>query len=61
MSVRLILSEKWRAGSPSTAEIGPTAEVTMANSFASDSAEQVTREGIQIYGGYGYTTEFDIE
>jgi len=24
-------------------------------------AENVTSEGIQVHGGYGYTTEFDVE
>ena len=33
----------------------------MAKLFASDIAEEVTSEGIQIHGGYGYTTDFDVE
>ncbi|WP_254525895.1 acyl-CoA dehydrogenase family protein [Natrinema caseinilyticum] len=37
------------------------AEAAMAKLFASDIAEEVTSEGIQIHGGYGYTTEFDVE
>ncbi|AXR76273.1 acyl-CoA dehydrogenase family protein [Natrarchaeobaculum sulfurireducens] len=37
------------------------AEAAMAKLFASDIAEQVTSEGIQIHGGYGYTTDFDVE
>jgi alkylation response protein AidB-like acyl-CoA dehydrogenase len=37
------------------------AEAAMAKLFASDVAEEVTSEGIQIHGGYGYTTEFDVE
>ena len=38
-----------------------SAEAAMAKLFASEIAEEVTSEGIQIHGGYGYTTEFDVE
>ncbi len=37
------------------------AEAAMAKLFASEVAEEVTSEGIQIHGGYGYTTDFDVE
>ena len=37
------------------------AEAAMAKLFASEIAEEVTSEAIQIHGGYGYTTEFDVE
>lgn len=37
------------------------AEAAMAKLFTSDIAEEVTSEGIQIHGGYGYTTDFDVE
>lgn len=37
------------------------AQAAMAKLFATEIAEQVTSEGIQIHGGYGYTTEFDVE
>jgi len=37
------------------------AEAAMAKLFASEMAENVTSEGIQVHGGYGYTTEFDVE
>ena len=33
----------------------------MAKYFASESAVEVTNEAVQIHGGYGYTTEFDVE
>jgi alkylation response protein AidB-like acyl-CoA dehydrogenase len=36
-------------------------EAAMCKLFASDMAEQVTSEGLQIYGGAGYTTEYPIE
>jgi alkylation response protein AidB-like acyl-CoA dehydrogenase len=37
------------------------AQAAMAKLFATDIAEEVTSEGIQIHGGYGYTTDFDVE
>jgi alkylation response protein AidB-like acyl-CoA dehydrogenase len=37
------------------------AQAAMAKLFATDVAEEVTSEGIQIHGGYGYTTDFDVE
>ncbi len=33
----------------------------MAKLFASDVAMRVTREAIQVHGGYGYTTDYDVE
>ena len=36
-------------------------EASMAKYFASESAMFVTNEAIQIHGGYGYVTEFDVE
>ncbi|SEO71475.1 Acyl-CoA dehydrogenase [Halogranum amylolyticum] len=34
---------------------------SMAKYFASEAAVDVTNEAVQIYGGYGYTTDFDVE
>jgi alkylation response protein AidB-like acyl-CoA dehydrogenase len=36
-------------------------EASMAKLFASEMAEKVTSEGIQIHGGAGYTSEFPLE
>ncbi|MGM0592443.1 MAG: acyl-CoA dehydrogenase family protein [Halobacteriota archaeon] len=36
------------------------AEAAMAKLFASDIAETVTSEGVQLHGGYGYTNDFDV-
>lgn len=36
-------------------------EAAMAKLFASDMAERVTSEAIQIHGGAGYTTDFAVE
>ncbi|WP_458188517.1 acyl-CoA dehydrogenase family protein [Haladaptatus sp. NG-WS-4] len=34
---------------------------SMAKYFASESAVDITNEAVQIHGGYGYTTDFDVE
>ena len=36
-------------------------EASMCKLFASDMAERVTSDALQIYGGAGYTTEYPIE
>ncbi|NJM36144.1 MAG: acyl-CoA dehydrogenase, partial [Rhodomicrobium sp.] len=36
-------------------------EASMLKLFASEMAETVTSEGIQIHGGAGYTTDFAVE
>jgi alkylation response protein AidB-like acyl-CoA dehydrogenase len=36
-------------------------EASMAKLFASDMAEQVCSDAIQIHGGYGYVTDFPVE
>ena len=36
-------------------------ESAMAKLFASETAMQVTREAIQIHGGYGYVRDYDVE
>ncbi|MDI6733672.1 MAG: acyl-CoA dehydrogenase [Planctomycetota bacterium] len=36
-------------------------ESSMAKLFASEAAMRVTRNAIQILGGYGYTTEYEVE
>ncbi|MGB9965203.1 acyl-CoA dehydrogenase family protein [Halobacterium hubeiense] len=37
------------------------AAAAKAKYFASEAAVDVTNEAVQIHGGYGYTTEFDVE
>ena len=36
-------------------------EAAMAKLFASEMAERVCSEAIQVFGGYGYTTDFPVE
>ncbi len=36
-------------------------EAAMAKVFATEMAEQVCRDAIQIHGGYGYSSEFPVE
>ncbi len=36
-------------------------EASMAKLFSSKTAVEVTTEAIQVYGGYGYTTEYPVE
>jgi acyl-CoA dehydrogenase len=38
-----------------------TLESSIAKSFASDAAMQVTDEAIQVFGGYGYMKEYPVE
>lgn len=38
-----------------------TQEASMAKLFATEMAERVTRNAIQIHGGYGYSREFPVE
>jgi butyryl-CoA dehydrogenase len=36
-------------------------EASMAKLFASETAEQVCNDAIQIHGGYGYLNDFPVE
>ena len=38
-----------------------TKEASMAKLFASEMAERVCSDAIQIHGGYGYVTDFPVE
>ncbi len=39
----------------------PRLDASIAKYFASEAAMEVTNEALQIHGGYGYTTDFDVE
>ena len=36
-------------------------EAGMAKLFASETAMKIALDGVRIHGGYGYSTEFDME
>ncbi len=38
-----------------------TQQSAMAKLFASEAATRITHKAIQIHGGYGYSTEYDVE
>jgi alkylation response protein AidB-like acyl-CoA dehydrogenase len=38
-----------------------TVEASMAKLFATEMAERVCRDAIQIFGGYGYSREYPVE
>jgi len=48
-------AEKAEAGQRCDLEAG------MAKLFASEAAMQITLDAVRIHGGYGYSTEFDVE
>jgi alkylation response protein AidB-like acyl-CoA dehydrogenase len=37
------------------------AQAAMAKLFATDTAMKVTTDAVQVFGGYGYTTEYPVE
>ena len=43
------------------ADGGGAMEASMAKYFASEAAMHVTNEAVQVHGGYGYVSEFDVE
>jgi len=50
-----------RAARMKDAGVRHTAESSMAKLFASEMATRVTHKALQIFGGYGYTTEYGVE
>jgi alkylation response protein AidB-like acyl-CoA dehydrogenase len=53
--LNLLAAERVDAGRRADMEAG------MAKLFASEMAAKVTLDAIRIHGGYGYSTEFDVE
>ena len=51
----------WHAASLKDAGQPCLKEASMAKLFASEMAEQVASDAIQVHGGYGYTTDFPVE
>ncbi len=50
-----------RAAQHKDADLPVNKEAAMAKLFASTMAQQVTRDAVQIHGGYGYTKEYAAE
>jgi len=51
----------WHAAAVRDAGMPCLTEASMAKLFASEMAEQVASDAIQIHGGYGYVTDFPVE
>lgn len=51
----------WRAAAAKDRGIRHTTESSMAKLLASEVANRVAKEAVQIFGGYGYLTDFPVE
>jgi hypothetical protein len=51
----------WHAAALRDAKRACLVEASMAKLFASDTAEKVCSEAIQLHGGYGYVSDFPVE
>jgi alkylation response protein AidB-like acyl-CoA dehydrogenase len=51
----------WHAAALRDAELPCLKEASMAKLFASEMAERVCSDAIQIHGGYGYVANFPVE
>ncbi len=51
----------YKAASLKQASLPFTREASMAKLFATEMAERVCRNAIQILGGYGYSAEYPVE
>jgi alkylation response protein AidB-like acyl-CoA dehydrogenase len=51
----LLAAERYDAGDRCDMEVG------MAKLFASETAMQIALDAVRVHGGYGYSTEFDVE
>jgi len=51
----------WHAASMKDAGIPCLKEAAMAKLFASEMAEKICSDAIQIHGGYGYVSDFPVE
>ena len=51
----------WRAGHLKDKGLPSTRETSIAKLYASEMAQRVTDNAIQIHGGYGFSDEFPVE
>ena len=61
MEVETARTMVWRAAWLFDQSVPCMKEAAMAKLFASEAAQHVTWEALQIHGGYGYITEFPVE
>jgi alkylation response protein AidB-like acyl-CoA dehydrogenase len=61
MEVETARTMVWRAAWLFDQGVPCMREAAMAKLFASEAAQHVTWEALQIHGGYGYITEFPVE
>ncbi len=51
----------WQAAAMADAGERNTMQASMAKAFAADAAMSVTTDAVQIFGGYGYNSEYPVE
>ena len=51
----------WQAASRKDAGLRNTMQASMAKAFCADMAMKICTDAVQIYGGYGYSTEYPVE
>ncbi len=51
----------WQAAAMADAGERNTKQASMAKAFAADAAMSVTTDAVQIFGGYGYSSEYPVE
>jgi acyl-CoA dehydrogenase len=51
----------WQAAALKDAGKPNTKEASMAKAFAADAAHQIASDAVQIFGGYGFNTEYPVE
>ncbi len=51
----------WQAAALADAGQRNTMQASMAKAFAADAAMSVTTDAVQIFGGYGYNSEYPVE
>ena len=61
MSIEVARQMVWHAAALRDAGLPCLAEASMAKLFASEMAERVASDAIQIHGGYGYVADFPVE
>ena len=51
----------WKAAAMKDAGEKNTMYASMAKAFAADSCHRIASDAVQIFGGYGYNTEYPVE